>query len=197
MDMVWTLGKDPLVQKPDHDEGEWNGRKENILWVCVWQEPGKDEWKTTQKHPAAFQLVNFGGGKDIRAAEAFILICAWLRRVGGGEKQIKLKDPQSDIKKMAFCNIFVDLQSFPGFIFITKPQKTVRLSLLRQQKFQNSCHTFQMFKWRAWTNDPHNKPQLSQVSLMSGSKNHSHVNVTRLCWNVISNDINLSPCFNH
>lgn len=55
---------------------------------------------------------------------------------------------------MAFCNIFVNVQSFPGFIFITKPQKTAGSSLLRQQKFQNSCHTFQTFKRRGGTNDP-------------------------------------------
>lgn len=54
MDMVWTLGKDPLAQKPDHDEEGVRGREENSLWVRVWQEAGKDEWKTTQKHPAAF-----------------------------------------------------------------------------------------------------------------------------------------------
>lgn len=89
----------------------------------------------------------------VGAAEAFVLICAWLRRLGGGvEQQIKLKDPQSDtLKKKAFCNISVDLQSFPGFISMTSPLETVWASLLKQQQFQNCCQTFHMFKWRALT----------------------------------------------
>lgn len=149
MDMVWTLGKDPLVQKPDHDEGEWMEERK-IFSGCACD---KSQRRTSERpHRNILQRFNWSileEERDIRAAEAFILICAWLRRVGGWRAN-QIKRSSKRYQKMAFCNIFVGLQAFPGFIFIAKPQKTVGSSLLKQQKFQNSCHTFHMFKSRAW-----------------------------------------------
>lgn len=50
--------------------------------VHMAKKKGEGKWKTTQKHPAAIQLFNFGdGGRkrgQIRVSERLILICDWL-----------------------------------------------------------------------------------------------------------------------
>lgn len=103
MDMVWTLGKDPSVPKPDHDEGEWMEEGKIFCGCACDKSQGRTSERPHRNIPQRFNWSISEEDRDIRAAEAFILICAWLRRRvgGGGEKQIKLKDPQSDVKK--FC----------------------------------------------------------------------------------------------
>lgn len=80
--------------------GEWVEERK-IFCGCACDK--RQERTSERPHRNILQRFNWSileKERDVRAAEAFILICAWLRRVGGGvEKQIKLKDPQSDIKK--------------------------------------------------------------------------------------------------
>lgn len=52
--------------KPQLQQEGGKERKKNICgcaYVNVTKKKAEGEWKTTQKHPAAIQLFNFGGGE--------------------------------------------------------------------------------------------------------------------------------------
>lgn len=64
--MVATQRIKPAAWNYNHNHGKKKGRRDRKMYVGVHvaKKRGEGEWRTTQKHPAAIQLFNFGRGGE-------------------------------------------------------------------------------------------------------------------------------------